>query len=220
MLVHFILKDLKIELRSKEIITSMFIFGLSVTLIFALAFQVAPVMIREFAPGLLWVVILFTSVLGLNRIFSLERDEHALWSWSAGPVDRGTVFIAKVISALIFVIFSEILFIIPFFVFLNLPIEFSFFQLGLILFVGTGAIVSVGCLISGITLQASQRDVLIPILLFPTASPVAIAATKCTQLLFNQKSITEWNYWLLILGSFFVIFTLFGYLVFNKIVEE
>ncbi|MDP6628548.1 MAG: heme exporter protein CcmB, partial [Candidatus Marinimicrobia bacterium] len=75
MLIHFILKDLKIEWRSKEIITSMFIFGLSITLIFALAFQVAPMLIRTFAPGLLWVVILFTSVLGLNRLFSLEREE-------------------------------------------------------------------------------------------------------------------------------------------------
>ncbi|MBT4578612.1 MAG: hypothetical protein HOB93_01770 [Candidatus Marinimicrobia bacterium] len=215
-----ILKDLKIEMRSKEIIASMFIFGLSVTLIFALAFQVAPVMIHTFAPGLLWVVILFTSVLGLNRLFSLEREEHALWSWVTAPVDRGLVYIAKVISALIFVLISVILFIIPFFIFLNLPTEFSFFQFGLILLLGTGSIVSIGCLISGITLQAGLRDVLIPILLFPSASPVAIAATKCTGFLFENKPLTTWNFWLLILASFFVIFSLFGYLVFNKIVEE
>ena len=220
MLIHLILKDLKIEWRSKEIITSMFIFGLAITLIFALAFQVAPALIRTFAPGLLWVVILFTSVLGLNRLFSLEREENAMWSWTSAPVDRGTVYIAKVVSALIFVLMSELLFILPFFIFLNLPSNFSFFQLALILFLGTGAIVSVGCLISGITLQAGLRDVLIPILLFPAASPVAIAATKCTGLLFDQKPMTDWNFWLLILGSFFVIFGLFGYLVFNRIVEE
>jgi len=119
MLIHFILKDLKIEWRSKEIITSMFLFGLSITLIFALAFQVAPMLIRTFAPGLLWVVILFTSVLGLNRLFSLEREEHAMWSWTSAPVDRGTVYISKVISALFFVLMSEILFIVPFFHFLE-----------------------------------------------------------------------------------------------------
>ena len=220
MLIHLILKDLKIEWRSKEIITSMFIFGLSITLIFALAFQVAPGLIHAFASGLLWVVILFTSVLGLNRLFSLEREEHAMWSWTSAPVDRGTVYIAKVVSALIFVLMSELLFILPFFIFLNLPSNFSFFQLALILFLGTGAIVSVGCLISGITLQAGLRDVLIPILLFPSASPVAIAATKCTGFLFDKKPLADWNFWLLILCSFFVVFGLFGYLVFNRIVEE
>ena len=115
---------------------------------------------------------------------------------------------------------SEILFIVPFFIFLNLPSNFSLFQFSLILFLGTGAIVSVGCLISGITLQAGLRDVLIPILLFPSASPVAIAATKCTESLFDQKPMTEWNFWFFILGSFFVIFSLFGYMVFNRIVEE
>ena len=207
-------------MRSKEIITSMFVFGLSVTLIFALAFQVAPNLVQSFAPGLLWVVILFTSILGLNRIFSLERDEHALWSWVAAPVDRGTVYIAKVISVLIFVLMAEILFIVPFFIFLNLSTQFSFIQFTLILFMGTSAIVSVGCLISGITLQAEIRDVLIPILLFPVASPVAIAATKCTRFLFDQNPMIEWNFWLLILASFFVIFAVFGYLIFNQIVEE
>ena len=220
MLIHFILKDLKIEWRSKEIITSMFIFGLAIILIFAVACQVAPMLSRTFAPGVLWVVILFTSVLGLNRLFSLEREEHAMWSWTSAPVDRGTVYISKVISALFFVLMSEILFIVPFFIFLNLPANFSFFPFALILFLGTGAIVSVGCLISGITLQAGLRDVLIPILLFPSASPVAIAATKCTESLFDQKPMTEWNFWFLILGSFFVIFGLFGYMVFNRIVEE
>ena len=220
MLTTLILKDLKIEWRSKEIVTSMFIFGLSVTLIFALAFQVAPDLIETFAPGLLWVVILFTSVLGLNRLFSLEREEHALWSWASAPVDRGTVYFAKVISALLFVFMSELLFIIPFFIFLNLPADFSFFLFAIILFMGTSAIVSVGCLISGITLQAGLRDVLIPILLFPLASPVAIAATKCTEYLFNQKPLTEWNFWVLILVSFCVIFGLSGYLIFNRIVEE
>jgi ABC-type transport system involved in cytochrome c biogenesis permease component len=69
-------------------------------------------------------------------------------------------------------------------------------------------------------LQARLRDVLIPILLFPSAAPVAIAATKCTGLLFNQIPLVNYLFWLLILGSFFVIFGLFGYLVFNQIVEE
>ena len=97
MLKYLVLKDLKIELRSKEIVTSMFIFGVSVTLIFALAFQVAPNIILQFAPGLLWMTILFTSVLGLNRLFSLENEENALWSWLSAPVDRGTVYLLSLI---------------------------------------------------------------------------------------------------------------------------
>tara|TARA_A100001037_G_C15152527_1_gene640424 strand:+ start:4644 stop:5306 length:663 start_codon:yes stop_codon:yes gene_type:complete len=220
MLKTLVLKDIKLEWRSKEIIASMFIFGLSVTLIFALAFQVAPVLIDKFAPGLLWVVILFTSVLGLNRLFTLERQENAIWSWLSAPVDRGTVYLAKIFSALIFVLIAVLLFIIPFFIFLNISTDFSFSLLGIVLFLGSGAIVAIGCLISGLTLQAGMRDVLIPVLLFPLASPVTIAATKCTEYIFMKRPIIEWSFWVLILVTFFVIFGLSGYLVFNRIVEE
>jgi len=220
MLKYLVLKDLKIELRSKEIVTSMFIFGVSVTLIFALAFQVERNIILQFAPGLLWIIILFTSVLGLNRLFSLENEENALWSWLSAPVDRGTVYLSKLISSLIFVLSSEILLIIPFFVFLNLSIDFSFLLFGVILLLGSISILTIGCVISGITLQAGMRDVLIPILLFPLSTPIIIAAIKCTESLFSQKQFIEWNFWLLMLGTFSVIFGLFGYLIFSRIVED
>ena len=215
MLKYLVLKDLKIELRSKEIVTSMFIFGVSVTLVFALGFQIAPNIILQFAPGLLWITILFTSVLGLNRLFSLEREDNALWSWLSAPIDRGTVYLSKLISCLIFVLLSEILLIIPFFIFLNLSTEF-----GLILLLGSTSILTIGCIISSITLQVGMRDVLIPILLFPLSTPIIIAAIKCTESLFSQKQFIEWNFWLLMLGTFSVIFGLFGYLIFSRIVED
>jgi len=220
MLKYLVLKDLKIELRSKEIVTSMFIFGVSVTLVFALGFQIAPNIILQFAPGLLWITILFTSVLGLNRLFSLEREDNALWSWLSAPIDRGTVYLSKLISCLIFVLLSEILLIIPFFIFLNLSTEFSFFLFGLILLLGSTSILTIGCIISSITLQVGMRDVLIPILLFPLSTPIIIAAIKCTESLFSQKQFIEWNFWLLMLGTFSVIFGLFGYLIFSRIVED
>ena len=65
-----------------------------------------------------------------------------------------------------------------------------------------------------------MRDVLIPILLFPLSTPIIIAAIKCTESLFSQKQFIEWNFWLLMLGTFSVIFGLFGYLIFSRIVED
>jgi len=198
----------------------MFIFGTSVTLIFALAFSVNHSIMQKFAPGLFWVVIFFTSVLGLNRLFIRERDGNALWSWASGPVDRGDIFVAKALVACLFIFISVALFTIPFFIFLNLSTQFSYTHFLMIIILGIGSLSTVGCLISGLTLQAGLRDVLIPILFFPTAAPVAIAATKSTELIFNHKPISDWQFWVLILVSFIVIFGLFGYLVFSRIVEE
>ena len=122
---NLIWKELINEWRSREMVVSMFIFGLAVTLVFAFAFNVSPVFFRQFAPGLLWVVILFTSVLGLNRLFSYEGDMDAHWSWISAPIDRGLVFLSKLLVGFIFLSMAELLFIVPFFLFLNIGTCFA-----------------------------------------------------------------------------------------------
>tara|TARA_B100001250_G_scaffold259878_1_gene223832 strand:+ start:557 stop:1219 length:663 start_codon:yes stop_codon:yes gene_type:complete len=213
-------KDLKIEFRSKEIIPSMFIFGLTIILIFSLSFQNKIELIQNLASGLLWIVILFTSIFGLNRAFSLEREGNAMWSWLSSPLDRGIIFLSKMISISIYVLISEIMFLVPFFIFLKFPTNFSFFNLISIMVIGTISIITIGCLISVITLQTKIRDALIPILLFPTISPIIISATKSTSLIFANKPFTDWSFWLLLMFTFFIIFSLFGYIIFDKVIEE
>ena len=217
---NLIWKELINEWRSREMVVSMFIFGLAVTLVFAFAFNVSPVFFRQFAPGLLWVVILFTSVLGLNRLFSYEGDMDAHWSWISAPIDRGLVFLSKLLVGFIFLSMAELLFFVPFFLFLNLDFSFSIlFFLG-ILILGNSAIISIGCLISGLALRANMREVLIPVLLFPLASPVVIAATKSTVFIFENKPFGEWRIWILILFTFLLTSALLGYLFYDQIVEE
>ena len=217
---NLIWKELINEWRSREMVVSMFIFGLAVTLVFAFAFNVSPVFFRQFAPGLLWVVILFTSVLGLNRLFSYEGDMDAHWIWISAPIDRGLVFLSKLLVGFIFLSMAELLFIVPFFLFLNLDFSFSIlFFLG-ILILGNSAIISIGCLISGLALRANMREVLIPVLLFPLASPVIIAATKSTVFIFENKPFGEWRIWILILFTFLLTSALLGYLFYDQIVEE
>ena len=217
---NLIWKELINEWRSREMVVSMFIFGLAVTLVFAFDFNVSPVLFRQFAPGLLWVVILFTSVLGLNRLFSYEGDMDAHWSWISAPIDRGLVFLSKLLVGFIFLSMAELLFIVPFFLFLNLDVSFSIlFFLG-ILILGNSAIISIGCLISGLALRANMREVLIPVLLFPLASPVVISATKSTVFIFENKPFGEWRIWILILFTFLLTSALLGYLFYDQIVEE
>ena len=115
---------------------------------------------------------------------------------------------------------SEFFFILPFVVLLGISIQFSIPQFFIVLVLGSGAIVSVGCLISGLTLRSQLRDMLIPILLFPLVTPVVISATKSTMYIFENRPINQWNYWLLIMFTFFMVYGLLGYLLFDYIVEE
>ena len=103
-------KEFLIEWRSKQIVISMFVFGLSSTVIFALAFQSSSQLVHKFAPGFLWIIILFSSTLGLNRLFSYERDFEGCFSWISAPTDRGLIYLSKVVTSFCFLMISEFFF--------------------------------------------------------------------------------------------------------------
>jgi len=220
MFITLLKKDLKLEFRSKEIILSTFVLGLSILLVFALSFQNQTKVIYEFSSGILWVVILFISTFGLNRAFSIEQESSSMWSWLSSPIDRGLVFLSKMVSISIYVLLSEIMFLIPFFIFMKIPTNFSLINLIIIIFVGTLAIITIGCLISTITLQTRIRNALIPILLFPSCTPIIISATKSTLLILKNRPFIDWSFWLLLMITFFIIFSLVGYIIFDKVIEE
>ena len=220
MFMTLLKKDLKLEFRSKEIILSTFVLGLSMFLVFALSFQNQTKIIYEFSSGILWIVILFISTFGLNRAFSIEQESSSMWSWLSSPIDRGLVFLSKMVSISIYVLLAEIMFLIPFFIFLKIPTNFSLINLIIIILVGTLAVTAIGCLISTITLQTRIRNVLIPILLFPSCTPIIISATKSTLLILKNKAFIDWSFWLLLMITFFIIFSLFGYIIFDRVIEE
>ena len=220
MFITLLKKDLRLEFRSKEIIFSTFVLGLSIILVFALSFQNQTELIYEFSSGILWVVILFISTFGLNRAFSIEQESNSMWTWLSSPIDRGLVFLSKMVSISIYVLLAEIMFLIPFFIFMKIPINFSLINLILVILIGTLAITTIGCLISTITLQTRIRNALIPILLFPSCTPIIISATKSTLLILKNRPFIDWSFWLLLVITFFIIFSLVGYIIFDRVIEE
>ena len=213
-------KDLKSEFSSKEIIISMVAFGISITLLFAFSFNASVHLIKQFSPGLLWLVILFTAILELNKLFAYENNNHAYLIWLSSPIERTDFYFSKVISGFIFLCISEFLIIIPFFIFLNLSLEFSKFHLFVILIAGNLSIISLGSLISGITFRSEMKDVLIPIIFFPLSSPILISATKATNLIFNNNDFVKWEIWLYILLTFSITSLVLGYILSDKIMED
>ena len=220
MLINLIKKELLIELRSKQILVSMAAFGLSVVLVFAFSFSVSSTILEMFAPGLFWVLILFTSVLGLHRLFDYEKEFDAFSLVISAPVDRGTIFFSKWISGLIYLAVAEIIIVPLFILFLQLHWTQPLLPgIGLLL-LGNAGIMAIGALISGLAMRARMSEVLLPVLLFPLVTPVLIAVTKATAGYLNGDPFAVWQFWVLILASFTVIFGLLGYLLFDHVTEE
>ncbi len=89
-------KDLIRELRTRDMIVSMILFVLLAMVIFHYAFTVKEgADLTYFTGGMLWVTFIFAMLLGLNRSFAQEKDEHCLDGLLLCPVDRVTIFFAK-----------------------------------------------------------------------------------------------------------------------------
>ena len=71
-------KDLKTEWRTREIFTSMFVFAVLVMVVFNFAIGADPALIRQVASGVVWVALLFATVLGLQRAGQMESEEDSL----------------------------------------------------------------------------------------------------------------------------------------------
>lgn len=213
-------KDLLLELRTKEIIIPMFAFGLVIILIFSLSFNASQEINHTFSPGLLWIIILFISSLGLHRMFVLEKEFDAFTLNLAAPIDRGVIFLSKVVSGTIILLIAEILIIPPFIIFLNLSIPSNWPIMILILIIGDLGIMSIGAIISGLSMRAKLSEILFPILFFPLVSPHVIACVKATNYWFKEIPFFNWQSWIYLMVTFFIIFFLVGFMIFDFITEE
>ena len=177
-------KDLEQEFRTKEMLTSMGIYALLVLVVYgaALAQTSQATDVLQMSGGLLWALVVFTSLLGLNRSFSHEKEQGCLEGILLVPLDRSVIFLAKATSNLLFLLVVEVI-TVPLFYFFFLtgtqPAE-SFLLLVVPLVVGTIGVAGIGTLLSTITINTRGKDVMLAVLFIPLVFPLLYACVAAT----------------------------------------
>lgn len=213
-------KDILSEFRSRETISSMLIFCLIVVVIFNFMFEPGSSLVKEMVPGILWVAITFAGVLGLNRSFIYEVDQGCLLGLLLCPVDHSLLYLGKMIGNFLFMVIMEVIILPLMIVFFNLDIFNILLPLLLIMLLGTLGFAAVGTLLSAISVNTRAREILLPILLFPIAIPILLAAVKATGSLINDGSFAGAGSWVKILTGFDIIFLVISSLLFEYVVED
>jgi len=211
-------KDVAVELRTKEMLSSMFVFSLLVIVIFSFAFELRVEDVRKVAPGVLWVTFVFAGMLGLNRSFVLEKDKGCLEGLLLCPVDRSAIYFGKMLGNVIFMTTVEAM-ILPIF---SVLFNVSLFQpiLLLIVVLGTLGFAGVGTLFSAMAVHTRSREVMLPVLLFPVVVPAMIAAVKATGGILDGQPFSEIAHWVRLLAVFDVVFFAISFMTFDYVVEE
>src|SRR5262249_14844348 len=117
-LTAIIFKDIAVEWRNKESISSMFMFGVLTMVIFNYAFDPTGLDRSLISPGILWVSFTFAGVIGLNRSLAMELDNECIQGLLLSPLSRGDLYLGKVASNFAFMTIAELM-IFPAFVILN-----------------------------------------------------------------------------------------------------
>jgi heme exporter protein B len=211
-------KDLRAEFRSFELVSSMLVFSLLVILIFNFALELDIKMRQTVTAGVLWSTFAFAGTLGLNRSMSIEKDRGCLDGLLLAPVDRSAIYFGKFISNLAFMLLVEA-FVLPIY---SLLYNTNLFQPGLLVVILLGSIgyTAVGTLLAAMSVQTRTRDVLLPILLFPVAFSVLLAAVKASGGFLSNSELTEILLPINLLIAYDVIFIAVAFMVFDIVVEE
>ncbi|MBI4314799.1 MAG: heme exporter protein CcmB [Chloroflexi bacterium] len=211
-------KDLTAEVRSKELVSALLVFSLLVVLIFNFALELDKAARENVAAGVLWVTFTFAGTLGLNRAFAAEKDRGSFDGLLLAPVDRAAIYFGKLIGALIFMLTVEAI-VIPVF---SLLYNINLFRplLLLVVLLGTFGYTVVGTLLASMAMHTRARDVMLPILLFPVAIPVIIAAVKASAGILLASDWGEIAPWINLLVVYDTIFIAIAYMVFDYLVEE
>lgn len=178
-------KDIVMELRTKEMLTSMGLYALLVLLIYYIALSQAGSNfdVTNIAGGLLWLAIVFTSLLGLNRSLVHEKDQGCLDALLLAPVDRPVIFFGKALGNLIFLLLVEV-FVTPLFMLIFRAGRYAgpstIGWLALILLVGSVGIAGVGTLLATMSVNTTGKDFVLAVLFIPIMFPLLLAAVAAT----------------------------------------
>jgi heme exporter protein B len=216
-----LLKDLRLELRTKESVPAMTLFTLTVYVLFHFGLD-RDSLDGELASGVLWVTLLLAAVIGVSRLFAAEREQGGIDGLLLAPVDRTSLFLAKSAALFLFLVAVEIVAVPAFGLLLLGPdLGGALPELLAILALGDLGIAAVGALVAALAAETRARELIVPLLLLPLLVPVLIACAQATEPLLRQEQGPEdLGRWLALLTLYDVVFVLLSVAVFDYLLED
>ena len=214
-------KELRIELRTFESVPAMALFSVSTFVVFHFALQRATVQ-GDLAAGILVVTLLFSAMLGLNRLYVADAEQGGFDGFLLAPVERTALFAAKALALLAYLVVLQVVAVPAFALLLLGPGLGQALPdlLGVLLLADVGIAV-IAALVGALAVRTRARDLIGPLIALPLLVPVVIPTAKAlTPLLAQTGSGAPGARWLLILGLYDVVFGLIAFAVFDPLLED
>jgi heme exporter protein B len=212
-------KELRLEFRSRELLSATIIFALVVVVLFSFAFDPTATESRRYGPGLLWIAFLFAGSLMLNPSFSREQNNETLDALRMAPISPFAILLGKMLANFIFMSVAELILVPVFAVLYNISLTGIVWRLVLVLMLGTIGLTVTGTVFSAVSAHARMRELLLPLLLLPILTPLLIASVESTASLFQEQPALD-RTWVAFLAGFDIVFLTASWLLCDYLLEE
>lgn len=216
-------KELRLELRTFQVIPAMALFSITTLIVFHFSLD-EDAIDGKLAAGVLTITLLFSAILGINRLFVSDHEEDGFDGFLLAPVDRTALLVAKAIALFGFLVVLEVVAVPAFDLMLLDPELLSADAIGqtvLTLLLADLALAIIGTLVGALAIQTRARDLIVPLIALPLLLPVVIGTAKLLAPTFAAGGAEALpGRWLAILALYDLIFGLLAYAVFDFLIED
>lgn len=216
-LLTLVSKDVRLEARRLQTLTSMVIFAVLAMVVLRYAVQPR----GACSAALLWVIFVFAALLGFGRTFAHEREDECLDGVLASPVDRVVLFAAKASLNLLLLIVLQVIVVPAFAVFFAVGPPARLLSLVPVLLLADAGMAVLGTVAATLVLHARSRDLLLPLVLLPLLVPLIAAAASATLTLVDVgASVSAVGGRLVFLAAYDVVFAVAAWGTYEYLLSE
>jgi heme exporter protein B len=178
-------KDLRCELRGRELLPALAQFIVLSLVIAGFAFDLSSTGEARLSPGILWLVLTFAGLLAFGRTFATERDTGSLEAMLLTPAGPSAIFAGKALAATVLLMACEAVLLPAMAIFLASPISLPVVVTVVLATIGMA---SLGCLFAALAAQTRARELLLPVLALPLWIPFVVVGSRAVQVAMSGGS--------------------------------
>jgi len=209
-------KDLRLELKDKHAINTVFVFVSSALLIVLFVVKAQRLKIDSQA-GLIWIIILFAALSSLSRAFVLEADKqtYALLRLHANAF---SVYLGKLLYNFLFTMAVNAFSILAFVFLLGLQLHhLTPFLVSVIL--GSSGLAGIATLLSALVADADRKGAIFSVLSIPLLVPLLLLVSNTTEASMAVRDLLSLNDVAALIGYTGVTVTA-GFLLYDFVWEQ
>jgi len=217
-------KDLLLEWRTFDTWSSSAIFAVVVLLVFQFAVAGGPAQqltAADLVPGVLWLAIAFSSVVGIARSMDSERQGDTLSGLFRSPIDRSAIYAGKLFANCVKLVALEVVLVPLAIVLYNASLSgAAWLKLVLVLSLCSFGLCALGTLFGAIVSRVGRGEALLATLLLPSATPLLLAGVTATGAVFHGEELSTVTRWLGMALGFDLLYFFLALATFEFVLEE